>query len=85
MSEGAQVLALGPDLQILVSESGKVTEKGNTFYRQCLQVMDARGATPEAWRLPRKDDLPDPSGPWQYQHVLADGVILMFSQNTGEV
>lgn len=83
----APILSLGPTLpgQLLVRVSGNFTEGKNTVYRQFLQVVDEKGENPKGWRLPRKGDIPDESGQWQYQHYFAEGLILMINQNTGDV
>ncbi|MFZ4394747.1 MAG: PQQ-binding-like beta-propeller repeat protein [Kiritimatiellia bacterium] len=81
------VLSLGPNLpgQLLVKVSRNFTEKNNNFYRQCLQVVDEQGENPTGWRLPRKEDIRDESGSFQYQHFRMEGLILILDPKTGEV
>lgn len=81
------VLAFGPTLpgQILVWHvPARVPRRGQVHSYtppRCLQVINERGENPNGWRLPRKGDTADGI----YEYFLAEDLILIFNQNTGEV
>jgi outer membrane protein assembly factor BamB/tetratricopeptide (TPR) repeat protein len=79
---------LGPAApnQLLVSENGYITGSDDQIIQSAsIQVVNERGENINGWRLPRRADLGDGPRSLSRNIILAEGVIVIVDQTSGDV